>query len=513
MKKTVIFLSAFLSVFALNAQNRQDALRYSQIFYEGSARSIAMGNAFTSIGGDLGVLSMNPAGSGVYKYSEFMFSPAFSSAKSSTTYLGETKNDSYLKFYIPSVGYVNSLNNRGNTRRVNNINLSVAINRLNNFSSRMSASGTEALTSWLGAVAAGTAGYPYTELNIQNSDDTYPYFESGASWRSVLAWNSNLMDLLPDSDEDYISATENISGLSIIPAGSLDQNFLRETKGGISEFVVNLSANIGDKLFLGGSVGIQSIQYSDYQRFSEAAVNIADFDSQFKSFTHIYRLNATGAGINAKAGIIYLPVEGLRLGASIATPTYTSMTDEWDESIKSVFSDGYSQSIISPLGQYKYVVISPARVNIGASFVFGSYGVISADYEFADYSSIKMKENDSYDTGVFDQENILISDDFQLASNFRIGMEFRPSPLFAIRAGYSLYQSPERDFDQPISFLSAGVGFRGKRGFFADFGLQRRLGTSENFSLYNDYRSNVASPTGEMTKTGVRILTTIGFRF
>ncbi len=152
-------------------------------------------------------------------------------------------------------------------------------------------------------------------------------------------------------------------------------------------------------------------------------------------------------------------------------------------------------------------------IKIGASFVFGSYGVISADYEFANYSSIKMKESDSYDTGVFDQENILISDDFQLASNFRIGMEFRPSPLFAIRAGYSLYQSPERDFDQPINFLSAGVGFRGNRGFFADFGIQRRLGTSENFSLYNDYRSNVASPTGEMTRTGVRILTTIGFRF
>jgi len=71
MKKSILIISSILLTTAISAQNRYDALKYSQQFYEGSARSIAMGNAFTSLGGDLGVLSINPASSAVYRYSEF----------------------------------------------------------------------------------------------------------------------------------------------------------------------------------------------------------------------------------------------------------------------------------------------------------------------------------------------------------------------------------------------------------------------------------------------------------
>ncbi|MDD4638936.1 MAG: hypothetical protein PHT63_04170, partial [Bacteroidales bacterium] len=480
--------------------------------YEGSARSIAIGYAFTSVGGDLGAIGINPAGSGLYRYSKFMFTPSLATTKRSTDYLGMTSYENMSKLYF-SAGYVNSINNNRNTSRIRGVNISIAINRLNNFNSRLFAEGREAQTSWLGAIAANTAGFPSSELDIQSSDDTYPYFESGAPWKSVLAWNSNLLDLLPDSSEDYIAATENISGLSIIPAGDLDQNYLRETKGGASEFIVNLSANISDRLFIGGSVGIQSIQYSDYQRYGESAVNTSDFDSQFRSFTHIFRLNTTGTGINAKAGVIFIPFEGLRLGAAVATPTYTTLTDEWDESIRSVFSDGYSQSITSPLGQFKYIVVSPARFNFGASFVFGKYGLITADYELADYSAIKMKVRDSYQRTAFSYENESISEEFILAGNLRIGVEFRPSPSFAIRAGYSNYQSAERDFNDAVNFVAAGLGYRGSRGFFADVAFQGLVGSSENFSLYDDYRTNVSSPVGELTKSGFKILTTIGFRF
>lgn len=514
MKKSllIIFATLFSLPFAV-AQNRFDALRYSQAFYEGSARTIAMGNAFTSVGGDLGAISINPAGSGLYRYSEFFFTPSLATTGRDARYLGESNNEKISKFYFSSVGYVNSLNNLRSTGRLKSINLSVAVNRLNNFHSRFFASGTEAQTSWLGAVAANTAGFPSSDLDIQSSDDTYPYFESGAPWRSVLAWNSNLLDLLPDSSEDYMAATENISGTSIIPAGPLTQNYLRETKGGISEFVINMSANFDDRLFVGGSIGLQSVQYSDYQRYGETAVNTADFDSQFKSFTHTFRMNTTGTGINAKLGLIFLPIEGLRLGASIATPTYTTLTDEWDESIRSVFSDGYSQSITSPLGEYKYVVISPARFNFGVSYIFGQYGLISADYELADYSSIKMRVSDSYQGNAFDEENGLIADDFLMTGNLRLGVEFRPSPSFAIRAGYSNYRSAERDFNDSVNFLSAGFGFRNNRGFFADFAFQGLVGSTENFSLYEDYRPSISSPVGELTKSGFKILTTIGFRF
>ena len=60
-----ILAAAFLSVMALQAgaQGWTDALNFSENDYLGTARSVGMGNAMTAVGGDLGSLTFNPAGS------------------------------------------------------------------------------------------------------------------------------------------------------------------------------------------------------------------------------------------------------------------------------------------------------------------------------------------------------------------------------------------------------------------------------------------------------------------
>ena len=76
MKKTAItILLAAMSMAAAHAQTAYDALRYSENNYEGTARSVAMGNAFTALGGDLGAVTINPAGSAVAKYSQITLTP------------------------------------------------------------------------------------------------------------------------------------------------------------------------------------------------------------------------------------------------------------------------------------------------------------------------------------------------------------------------------------------------------------------------------------------------------
>jgi len=511
MKKSILIISSILLTTAISAQNRYDALKYSQQFYEGSARSIAMGNAFTSLGGDLGVLSINPASSAVYRYSEFLFTPSIVGSNSESVYLGNSSKESFAKFGVSSLGYVSSFNTSKRSSKLLNINFSFAINKLNNFNSRFAASGRTSESSWLSSVASEVSGIKSTELDIQNDGDTYPYNFSGASWRAILAWNSNLLDLLPDSDKDYIAATENISGNSIVVGGDLDQDYSRETTGGLSEFVLNLAGNFSNKLYFGASLGIQTLQYSDFQKYSETAVTPSQFDIGFKSFSHTYRQNTAGAGINAKIGVIYTPVKGLRFGASIATPTYMTLTDEWDESINSKFSDGYSQSILSPMGQYDYIVVSPMRLNLGVSYVFGNYGAISADYEGVNYSSVKMSENESNGAN-FDAENSKISDEFGFASNLRFGIEVRPVSSFALRAGYAFYQNPEQNLGFDTQFVSIGAGIRSKEGFFADLGIQYRIKQSEGFSLYDDIPGQLA-PVGSSDNSGLKLLMSIGFRF
>jgi len=512
MKKYIIILSSILFTTTISAQNRFDALRYSQQFYEGSARSIAMGNAFTSLGGDLGVLSINPASSAVYRYSEFQFTPSLTNSGSESLYLGNSSTESFSKFGVSSLGYVSYFNTPRRNAKLLNINFSFAINKLNNFNSRFAASGRTSGSSWLSSVAENTNGIQSGELDIQSVGDTYPYYNSGASWRGILAWNSNLLDLLPDSNNEYIAASENISGNSIVIGGNLDQDYFRETTGGLSEFIINMGANFSNKFFFGASIGIQTLQYSDYQKYSETAVNPLNFDVGFKDFSHVYRQNTSGAGINLKLGMIYTPVKGLRLGASIATPTVLSLTDEWDESITSNFNDGYKQSILSPLGQFKYMVTSPLRFNLGVSFVLGNWGAISGDYEGADYSSITMGNVDQNTDTSFKTENDRISSDFGLANNLRLGLELRPVSSLALRAGYAYYQNPEKAIGNDNQYLSIGAGIRSQKGIFADLGIQKRITQSEGFSLYDDV-TNHPAPVGTSDYSGWKVLVTVGFRF
>ena len=72
MKKYILLsgIAIFITLFA-GAQDLMDALRYSNIAVSGTARAGAMGNAFGALGGDFTSASINPAGLGLYRSSEF----------------------------------------------------------------------------------------------------------------------------------------------------------------------------------------------------------------------------------------------------------------------------------------------------------------------------------------------------------------------------------------------------------------------------------------------------------
>ena len=71
----MIILLTVASMVTGFAQTAYDAFLFSENNYEGTARSVAMGNAFTALGGDLGSITLNPAGSAVAGYSQFTITP------------------------------------------------------------------------------------------------------------------------------------------------------------------------------------------------------------------------------------------------------------------------------------------------------------------------------------------------------------------------------------------------------------------------------------------------------
>ena len=92
-------LCALVAVSA-GAQTIPEALQYSENNYYGTARSIALGNAMTALGGDLGSIGINPAGGAVARYSQFTVTPGVTlmttnadySCKNDLDYTNLTKN-------------------------------------------------------------------------------------------------------------------------------------------------------------------------------------------------------------------------------------------------------------------------------------------------------------------------------------------------------------------------------------------------------------------------------------
>ena len=120
MKKQTIAI-LLLAAFAADAgaQTVADALRFSDNNYYGTARSISMGNAFTALGGDLGSISLNPAGSAVNNFSQATLTPNISIISSSAKYnampsiadmFGPATKNNTARFTMPNVGTIINMN-------------------------------------------------------------------------------------------------------------------------------------------------------------------------------------------------------------------------------------------------------------------------------------------------------------------------------------------------------------------------------------------------------------------
>lgn len=523
MKKKFIFALTllFAGAGAAGAQTAADIFNFSQVYNEGTARTMALGNAFTALGGDLGAISLQPAASGVFGHSEMTFTPSFSNASATTSYL---KNSAYAK---------NTEFNLSNFAALfhfedSDISFSVSANKIRDFNSVISAKGSTDGSSMLGNLAAGLGGYNVSNLT---SDSHNPY-EDNVNWSAVAAWDAYLISTVPGSQVDYIGSTENIaSNGSIYIGGMLDQSFYQRTYGGITEMTFNLGGNVNDILYWGANLNVQSLDYNIYQTYSERAQSVADFQDGFDSFTKEYDQTTEGMGFSLKGGIIYRPTDNLRLGAAVQTPTWYNMTDNYRTYMQSSFYNDKNQnltygdggSIYTPQGIYSYKMTTPFRFNLGMAYTFGSFALLSADYEMVDYSDMSAKIYDSSysgDSDYFDELNGAIRSSYGTVHGLRFGAELKPAGRFSLRAGYQTYFYD--DSSETVSLknlLSFGIGLNLGRNFYIDAAYQARLNTADygTFTLYDSYGNAddpVVSPEGVIEKTGEsRLLFTLGIKF
>ena len=189
MKKilaSVIFISMLSQV--LISQTSTDALRYSRLFYDGTARFQGMAGAFGAVGADFSVLSTNPGGIGMYKSSEMSITPDLWIANSTANYNNVTSNDNRLNFAMGNIGIIFSINpyKKNNTGGIQNFNIGFGMNRENNFNTRVSMQGPNNSNSLMTSYTHTLNNYPGGILP-DNVSTNFP-FDIGPAWDANLIY-------------------------------------------------------------------------------------------------------------------------------------------------------------------------------------------------------------------------------------------------------------------------------------------------------------------------------------
>ncbi|HCQ72413.1 MAG TPA: hypothetical protein DIT75_03310, partial [Rikenellaceae bacterium] len=174
MKKALFTILLSTTATIAGAQTMYDGLTFSQNNYYGTARSIGMGNAMTAVGGDLGSIGINPAGSAVAGYSQFTISPNLTISSMSSSYsayptggsdifLNErTKN--LARVTLPNIGATFNWST-GNRSGLTAITYGFLFNGTNNYTGQMQAGGQNDKTSYLSSMAVAADGFDIDFLN------------------------------------------------------------------------------------------------------------------------------------------------------------------------------------------------------------------------------------------------------------------------------------------------------------------------------------------------------------
>jgi hypothetical protein len=490
MKK--IFLTtviSILTIYSLFAQNEMDALRYSMIQNGGTARFTSMGGAFGALGGDFSVLSLNPAGLGIYRSSEITITPSIGYQSIESSLFGNTDEDLKYNFNLNNIGVVFAIpvGNKTDAGGWKFVNLGVGLNRHNNFNSRWAVEGfntnNSLMTSFLEQARR--------EGSVNNFDD----FTTG------LAWETYLLD--EDEGSFFVDMNE----------GNVLQRQTMNTSGYIREFVLSVGANYDDFLYFGATVGLPSVSYEQSSIFMES--DSENSNQFFNSLTYRSNYKTTGTGFNLKVGGMARLGSVVRLGAALHTPSFYSLKDTYRTNMRSdldldpeTYPD-YTEAakyFESPEGLFEYEINTPLKMIGSLGLVLGTTGLISFDYEYIDYTKARLRSDDF----MFSHENDMIRNTLTAQHNIRAGGEIRLDPL-VLRAGYAYHSSPFATGDDgKRNVLSAGFGIRGN-SYTLDFAYAYSI-YSEDYALY--VLENVArSPVVQRDYSASIFRLTLGWRF
>lgn len=561
MKKFILAGALASLPIALSAQTAVDAMSVSQTELRGTARFMSMAGAFTALGGDLSTLSQNPAGIGVYRSSDVSLTLDLDMQSSKAQAAGLSTSDNQTKFNVNSFGFV------GSTMK-GLFNWGVSYSRIASFDRRYGGQLGQLGSSYTNLVADYTTADGYPQEMLYDGGSNYsPYWDpytSGsanygyAPWSSILLYNSYGINPTSGSSSEY-------AGLWNYDTTAGAGSFSVEEKGHVDEYNINVGGNISDVVYWGLGVGITDIDYRQSTYYGEEMTNanVPDQDGTtytngsaywaLNNYKHIY-----GSGVNLKLGLIFKPVNEFRLGFAVHTPTWYDLNYEGAASANFTYnSDDYTNGKFyngtaytgtdgknAYNDEFSWNLNSPWRLMVGAAGVIGGKGIISVDYEYKAFSDMKVKDDNGNEYRDVTSD---VKAYYRPTSTIRVGGEYRVTPAFSLRAGYSYETSPVKvealdgnngmdatfiytsgpddtetqpsyTFSRSTQYFTLGLGYKYQR-FYADLAYVHRYRQSD-YHAYTDYNESatseaalVTAPRAKIYEHNNHLVLTLGVKF
>lgn len=519
MKKVILTISAFAFLAVAQSQTVYDVNRFISKDLNGTARFVGMGGAMGALGGDISTIGTNPAGIGIYRSSDVMFSFGFNRTNAESKSNAATINVGKTVGSFDNAGFVYS-SKVGNKTALRYVNFGFNYHKSKSFNKQMVMGGylSEGVsqTNQMASMAEG--------LHPNNLTNRGAWSDHNVGWLSILGQRGNLMQYDEQKKEFYgfPSSTE--------PYGDYES----VERGGINQYDFNLSFNFNDRFYLGLTVGAYDVDYSRNSWYREGFDYINGYDNSFYTLENWF--STTGAGVDFKLGAIVRPFADspFRIGAAFHTPTFYNLKDYHSAILRSDVDLNHDGNI-TPNEQFdvdtyneagevlnEYKLITPWKFNFSLGHTIGTNIALGAEYEYTDYSKARLED---YDGRRMSFENEEIGYCLQGAHAIRLGLEYKPIPEFAMRLGYnhltpsikndsfknlpgnSIRTDTEYGNIKSTNNFTVGMGYRG-RMFYADLAYQYKA-YKEDFYAFDNL---------DLTSTNInndrhQLLMTLGLRF
>lgn len=446
MKAKYLLLTAMgFMALPIAAQETYQDTKLIENELNGTARYVGMGGAMEALGADISTMQSNPAGIGLFRKSQVSISGGLVSQSGDNANTSVNYGNSSISFdgdktvaSFDQVGFVWAMRNGRNSY----LNFGFNYHKSRNFDQILSTANR----------LANASLNKQSAMKYNDPDGNY-YFENSMAWTGVDdAYAGLLVQNNADgktSTMDYLNGTQYLFG--------------QREKGYIGEYDFNISGNIHDRVYLGLTLGIHDVNYRSNKLYAEELESDATSDNW-------EQLKIDGTGFDVKFGAIFRPVEDspFRIGLYVNTPVWYDLTmrNAYDLTLR----QGQLSADRANSSDYDFKVYTPWKFGVSLGHTVGNYLALGLTYEYQDYGNIDNRVNDgSYvdDWGyTYDESS---SDDamnrdtelnLKAVHTLKFGVEVKPIPEFAIRAGYN-YVSPQFKDNafRDQSIQSPGVGY------------------------------------------------------